>query len=93
MARQRGGKARLFGGAGVGKTVLLTEMIHNMVGRHHGISLFCGMGERCREGEGLYREMQAEGALENMVMVLGQMNDRRSCRRITCSPSVSREDG
>lgn len=52
---ERGGKAGLFGGAGVGKTVLLTEMIHNMVGRHSGISIFCGVGERCREGEELYR--------------------------------------
>jgi F-type H+-transporting ATPase subunit beta len=46
---ERGGKAGLFGGAGVGKTVLLTEMIHNMVGHHNGVSMFCGIGERCRE--------------------------------------------
>jgi F-type H+-transporting ATPase subunit beta len=50
---ERGGKAGLFGGAGVGKTVLLTEMIHNMIGHHEGVSLFCGIGERCREGEEL----------------------------------------
>jgi len=75
MPLERGGKAGLFGGAGVGKTVLLTEMIHNMVGRHHGVSLFCGIGERCREGEELYREMQAAGVLQNMVMVFGQMNE------------------
>ncbi|MBE0603423.1 MAG: F0F1 ATP synthase subunit beta, partial [Deltaproteobacteria bacterium] len=55
---ERGGKAGLFGGAGVGKTVLLTEMIHNMIGRHEGVSLFCGIGERSREGEELYREMK-----------------------------------
>jgi len=72
---ERGGKAGLFGGAGVGKTVLLTEMIHNMVGRHHGVSLFCGIGERCREGEELYREMREAGVLPNMVMVFGQMNE------------------
>ena len=48
---ERGGKAGLFGGAGVGKTVLLTEMIHNMVGHQKGVSMFCGIGERCREGE------------------------------------------
>ncbi|HEU4678217.1 MAG TPA: F0F1 ATP synthase subunit beta, partial [Terrimicrobiaceae bacterium] len=48
---ERGGKAGLFGGAGVGKTVLLTEMIHNMVGHHRGVSIFCGIGERSREGE------------------------------------------
>ena len=75
MPLERGGKAGLFGGAGVGKTVLLTEMIHNMVGHHDGVSLFCGIGERCREGEELYREMQAAGVLPNMVMVFGQMNE------------------
>jgi F-type H+/Na+-transporting ATPase subunit beta len=75
MPLERGGKAGLFGGAGVGKTVLLTEMIHNMVGRHQGVSLFCGIGERCREGEELYREMQAAGVLPNMAMVFGQMNE------------------
>ena len=72
---ERGGKAGLFGGAGVGKTVLLTEMIHNMVGQHEGVSLFCGIGERCREGEELYREMKSAGVLPNMVMVFGQMNE------------------
>ncbi len=72
---ERGGKAGLFGGAGVGKTVLLTEMIHNMVGQHEGVSLFCGIGERCREGEELYREMTDAGVLPNMVMVFGQMNE------------------
>lgn len=72
---ERGGKAGLFGGAGVGKTVLLTEMIHNMIGHHHGVSLFCGIGERCREGEELYREMQQAGVLHNMVMIFGQMNE------------------
>ena len=72
---ERGGKAGLFGGAGVGKTVLLTEMIHNMVSHHEGVSLFCGIGERCREGEELYREMRDAGVLSNMVMVFGQMNE------------------
>ena len=71
---ERGGKAGLFGGAGVGKTVLLTEMIHNMVSHHDGVSLFCGIGERCREGEELHREMKAAGVLDNMVMIFGQMN-------------------
>jgi len=75
MPLERGGKAGLFGGAGVGKTVLLTEMIHNMMGHHHGVSLFCGIGERCREGEELYREMKEAGVLPNMVMVYGQMNE------------------
>lgn len=72
---ERGGKAGLFGGAGVGKTVLLTEMIHNMVGHHEGVSLFCGIGERSREGEELYREMKEAGVLSHMVMVFAQMNE------------------
>ncbi len=72
---ERGGKAGLFGGAGVGKTVLLTEMIHNMIGHHDGVSIFCGIGERCREGEELYRDMKQSGVLPNMVMVFGQMNE------------------
>jgi F-type H+-transporting ATPase subunit beta len=72
---ERGGKAGLFGGAGVGKTVLLTEMIHNMIGHHEGVSIFCGIGERCREGEELYRDMKTAGVLSNMVMVFGQMNE------------------
>jgi F-type H+-transporting ATPase subunit beta len=75
MPLERGGKAGLFGGAGVGKTVLLTEMIHNMVGHHDGVSIFCGIGERCREGEELYRNMRDAGVLPNMVMVFGQMNE------------------
>jgi len=72
---ERGGKAGLFGGAGVGKTVLLTEMIHNMIGHQQGVSIFCGIGERCREGEELYRDMKNAGVLQNMVMVYGQMNE------------------
>lgn len=72
---ERGGKAGLFGGAGVGKTVLLTEMIHNMLGKHQGVSVFCGIGERCREGEELYRDMQEAGVLPHMVMLYGQMNE------------------
>jgi F-type H+-transporting ATPase subunit beta len=75
-----GGKAGLFGGAGVGKTVVITEMIHNMVGRHEGVSLFCGIGERCREGEELYREMKEAGVLQNTVMVFGQMNEPPGAR-------------
>ena len=80
MPLERGGKAGLFGGAGVGKTVLLTEMIHNMVGQHSGVSIFCGIGERCREGEELYREMKAAGVLDNMVMMFGQMNEPPGAR-------------
>jgi F-type H+-transporting ATPase subunit beta len=72
---ERGGKAGLFGGAGVGKTVLLTEMIHNMIGHQHGVSIFCGIGERCREGQELYSGMKEADVLKNMVMVYGQMNE------------------
>jgi F-type H+-transporting ATPase subunit beta len=77
---ERGGKAGLFGGAGVGKTVLLTEMIHNMIGHHEGVSIFCGIGERCREGEELYRDMKDAGVLPNMVMLFGQMNEPPGAR-------------
>jgi F-type H+-transporting ATPase subunit beta len=77
---ERGGKAGLFGGAGVGKTVLITEMIHNMVSQHQGISLFCGIGERSREAEELYREMQAAGVLDQTIMVFGQMNEPPGAR-------------
>jgi F-type H+-transporting ATPase subunit beta len=77
---ERGGKTGLFGGAGVGKTVLLTEMIHNMVHKHAGVSIFAGIGERCREGEELYRDMEHSGVLPNMAMVFGQMNEAPGCR-------------
>ncbi|MEO6210549.1 MAG: F0F1 ATP synthase subunit beta [Gemmatimonadaceae bacterium] len=72
---ERGGKGGLFGGAGVGKTVLLTEMIHNMVGHEKGVSIFCGIGERCREGEELHQAMTEAGVLPHMVMIFGQMNE------------------
>jgi len=75
-----GGKAGLFGGAGVGKTVLIMEMINNTVGGHEGVSLFCGIGERVREGEELYREMKQSGVLKNTVMVFGQMNEPPGAR-------------
>jgi F-type H+-transporting ATPase subunit beta len=72
---ERGGKAGLFGGAGVGKTVLITEMIHNVVGRYGGVSLFCGIGERSREAEELYRDIASAGVLDRTVMIFGQMNE------------------
>jgi F-type H+/Na+-transporting ATPase subunit beta len=72
---ERGGKSGLFGGAGVGKTVLIMELIHNVIGHHSGVSVFCGIGERCREGEELYREIQTAGVLGKTVLVFGQMND------------------
>lgn len=72
---ERGGKAGLFGGAGVGKTVVIMELINNMVGVHEGVSLFCGIGERCREGEELHREMKEAGVLDSTVMLFAQMNE------------------
>jgi F-type H+-transporting ATPase subunit beta len=77
---ERGGKAGLFGGAGVGKTVLIMELINNVVGTQEGVSLFCGIGERCREAEELYREMGDAGVRDNTVMVFGQMNEPPGAR-------------
>jgi F-type H+-transporting ATPase subunit beta len=77
---ERGGKAGLFGGAGVGKTVLLTEMIHNMLGTQNGVSIFCGIGERCREGQELYETMKEAKVLDNMVMMFAQMNEPPGAR-------------
>lgn len=77
---QRGGKAGLFGGAGVGKTVLLMEFIHNMSGKYGGISLFNGIGERLREAEELYREIRESGVLDSSVLIFGQMNEPPGAR-------------
>jgi len=77
---ERGGKAGLFGGAGVGKTVLIMEMIHNIVGQHEGVSMFCGIGERCREAEELYRELEEADVLKDTVLVFGQMNEQPGAR-------------
>ncbi len=77
---ERGGKTGLFGGAGVGKTVLITELIHNTVRRHHGVSLFCGVGERSREAEELFREMRAAGVLDHACLMFGQMNEPAGVR-------------
>ncbi len=77
---ERGGKGGMFGGAGVGKTVLIMEMINNMVSQHEGASFFCGIGERSREGEELYREMKEAGVLNNTVMIFGQMNEPPGAR-------------
>src|SRR3989344_9048769 len=71
----KGGKVGLFGGAGVGKTVLLQELIRNVAKEHGGVSVFCGVGERTREGNDLYRDMKESGALEKTALVFGQMNE------------------
>jgi F-type H+-transporting ATPase subunit beta len=76
----RGGKTGLFGGAGVGKTVLLTEFMHAMVSLHHGVSVFAGVGERIREGHELWHEMQAAGVMPHTLMVFGQMDESPGVR-------------
>ena len=77
---ERGGKAGLFGGAGVGKTLLLMELVHNVIQEHGGVSVFCGIGERSREGEELYREVKKAGVLDKTVLVFGQMNEPPGAR-------------
>jgi F-type H+-transporting ATPase subunit beta len=76
----KGGKVGVFGGAGVGKTVIITELINNVAKQHGGSSVFCGVGERTREGTQLYKEMAEAGVLEKTVMVFGQMNEPPGAR-------------
>ncbi len=76
----RGGKVGLFGGAGVGKTVLIQELISNIAREHGGISVFAGVGERTREGNDLYYEMMESGVIKNTAMVFGQMNEPPGAR-------------
>ena len=77
---QKGGKIGLFGGAGVGKTVLIQELINNVANQHGGISVFTGVGERTREGNDLYNEMKESGVLEKTCLVYGQMNEPPGAR-------------
>ncbi len=77
---QRGGKIGLFGGAGVGKTVLIQELIHNIATEHGGYSVFTGVGERTREGNDLYYEMKESGVIDKTCMVFGQMNEPPGAR-------------
>ena len=77
---QKGGKIGLFGGAGVGKTVLIMELINNIAKRHGGLSVFTGVGERTREGNDLYNEMKESGVLKNTALVYGQMNEPPGAR-------------
>jgi F-type H+-transporting ATPase subunit beta len=76
----KGGKVGLFGGAGVGKTVLIQELMHNIASEAHGISVFAGVGERSREGNDLYNEMKETGVLANTALVFGQMNETPGVR-------------
>lgn len=76
----KGGKVGLFGGAGVGKTVLIQELINNIAKEHGGISVFAGVGERTREGNDLYNEMQESGVIDKTAMVFGQMNEPPGAR-------------
>ncbi len=76
----KGGKTGLFGGAGVGKTVLIQELIHNLAKEHGGLSAFCGVGERSREGNDLWLEMKESGVLEKTMLVFGQMNEPPGAR-------------
>ncbi|MGL5084595.1 MAG: F0F1 ATP synthase subunit beta [Clostridium sp.] len=77
---QKGGKIGLFGGAGVGKTVLIQELINNIAKEHGGLSVFTGVGERSREGNDLYREMQESGVIAKTALVFGQMNESPGAR-------------
>ena len=77
----KGGKTGLFGGAGVGKTVIIMELINNIAMEHGGKSVFCGVGERTREGNDLYLEMQESGVLPNVALVYGQMNEPPGARQ------------
>ncbi|TAK53477.1 MAG: F0F1 ATP synthase subunit beta [Bacteroidetes bacterium] len=77
----KGGKTGLFGGAGVGKTVIIQELIHNIAKHHGGYSVFGGVGERTREGNDLYREMEESGVLDKTVLVFGQMNEPPGARQ------------
>ena len=77
----KGGKTGLFGGAGVGKTVIIQELIHNIATQHGGYSVFAGVGERTREGNDLYLEMSESGVLKNTTLVFGQMNEPPGARQ------------
>jgi F-type H+-transporting ATPase subunit beta len=76
----RGGKVGLFGGAGVGKTVIIQELIHNLAQEHGGLSAFCGVGERSREGNDLWLEMKESGVIDKTMLVFGQMNEPPGAR-------------
>ncbi len=87
----KGGKVGLFGGAGVGKTVVIQELIHNIASNHGGYSVFAGVGERTREGNDLWHEMKDSGVLPKVAMVFGQMNEPPGARlRVALSGTFPR---
>jgi F-type H+-transporting ATPase subunit beta len=85
----KGGKVGFFGGAGVGKTVIIMELIHNMAKQHGGISVFSGVGERTREGNDLWIEMKKSGVLDKTVMIFGQMSELPGARQIAALTGLS----
>ncbi len=85
----RGGKVGLFGGAGVGKTVVIQELINNIAKAHGGVSVFAGVGERTREGNDLYHEMKESGVLDKLAMVFGQMNEPPGSRQRVALSALS----
>ncbi|HQX75265.1 MAG TPA: F0F1 ATP synthase subunit beta, partial [Thermoflexales bacterium] len=85
----KGGKTGIFGGAGVGKTVLIQELINSIAKFHNGYSVFAGVGERTREGTQLYREMNEAKVIDNLVMVFGQMNEPAGVRLRTALTGVT----
>ena len=95
----RGGKTGLFGGAGVGKTVIIQELIHNIAKQHGGYSVFCGVGERTREGNDLWNEMKESGVLDKAALIYGQMNEPPGARQrvalsgLTCAEYFRDEEG
>ncbi len=88
----KGGKTGLFGGAGVGKTVIIMEMIHNMAKHHGGISVFAGVGERTREGNDLWLEMKNTGVIDKTVLVFGQMGDLPGSRLIVAQSALAQAE-
>ncbi len=85
----KGGKTGLFGGAGVGKTVIIMELIHNMAKKHGGTSIFAGVGERTREGNDLWLEMQKSGVIDKTCLVFGQMGELPGARLITALTAIT----
>ncbi len=88
----KGGKTGLFGGAGVGKTVIIMEMIHNMAKHHGGISIFAGVGERTREGNDLWLEMKETGVIDKTILLFGQMGDLPGARLIVAQSALAQAE-